>query len=355
MDKSVQEFKCPNCSGKLEFDAASQKMKCPFCGSSFDPEAVQRESSENSSIIPENKRTLENAEAKDLQSYVCKSCGGEIITDKTTAATHCPYCGNPVVMTDRVSGALRPDAVIPFKITKQQAIDAMKRYIKAKTYAPQLFYSENNLKEIKGVYVPYWLFDSSVDADVSFTTEKSRHWSDKNYDYTETSFYEMERSGKMSFANVPVDASEKMPNDLMDSLEPYNAEVMVDFNTAYLSGFFADKFDVDKNKCMEHAHKRMKNSASAELSATIPGGYGVISEKSRIQILPKKTTYALFPVWLLKTEYLGKIYTFAMNAQTGAFIGNVPISKKKLTRLFCGVAAGVSAGVFLLGLLTGIF
>ena len=106
---------------------------------------------------------------------------------------------------------------------------------------------------------------------------------------------------------------------------------------------------------MERAHELIKNSASAELAGTVPGGYSIVSEKSRIQVLPNKTTYALFPVWLLRTEYLGKTYTFAMNGQTGAFIGEVPISKKKLAWLFGGVAAGVSVGLFLLGLLTGLF
>lgn len=355
MKPEIQEFKCPNCGGKLEFEAGLQKMKCPYCDSIFEPESHRQKETEKTDLPPQKERTLNDAEAQELQSYVCRSCGGEIVTEKTTAATHCPYCGNPVVMTDRVSGTLRPDAVIPFQITKQQAIAAMKKYISSKKYAPSLFYSENRLKEIKGIYVPYWLFDSSVDADVSFTTSTSRSWSDSNYDYTETSYYEMDRSGKMRFEHVPIDGSKKMPDDLMDSLEPYKAEGMQDFNTAYLSGFFADKYDVDKKECMRRAHERMENSAAAELAGTLPGGYGVVSQKSRIQVLPEKTTYALFPVWLLRTEYLGKTYTFAMNGQTGAFIGEVPVSKKKLAWLFGTVAAAVSTGVFLLGLLLGLF
>ena len=351
---NIQAFKCPNCGGKLEFDAATQKMKCPFCESRFDPESLQQNEGQAAQPV-ESDRRLEETEAESLQSYVCKSCGGEIITEKTTAATHCPYCGNPVVMTDRVGGALRPDAVIPFKITKQQAVDTMKSYVKAKRYAPRLFSSENQLKEIKGIYVPYWLFDSLVDAEVSFQATQTRHWSDKSYDYTETSFYEMERSGKMRFACVPVDGSRKMTDDLMDSLEPFDFSGAVDFNTAFLSGFFADKYDVDAQECRTHAHDRMKNRASAELAGTVPAKYSITSQRSNIQVLPDKTTYALFPVWLLRTQYRNRTYTFAMNGQTGAFIGEVPISKKKLGWLFGGVSAAVSAGVFVAGLLIGLF
>ena len=346
----VREFKCPGCGGKLEFDAATQQMLCPFCGGSFDPKTIRDPQTPDAV-----QQKWSAQEEQTLKTYLCRSCGGEIITEKTTAATHCPYCGNPVVMTDRVSGALRPDVVIPFQLTKQQAIDAMKKYIKTKRYAPSLFYSENRLKEIKGVYVPYWLFDSSVDADVCFTTAKTRSWYDSGYDYTETSYYEMERSGKMHFANVPVDGSEKMPDDLMDSLEPYRMDGAEAFRTAYLSGFFADKYDVDKSRCMERAHERMKNSAASELASTIPAGYSIESRSSRIQILPENARYALFPVWLLRTEYLGRTYTFAMNGQTGAFIGEVPISKKKLEWLFGSVAACVSAAVWAIGLLAGLY
>ena len=363
----VQEFKCPRCGGKLEFDAAGQIMKCPYCDSTFDPETLRKASEEATAgpadaSAPDKDAQWDGAgqdwsgeDEAAVQSYVCKSCGGEILSEETTAATACPFCGNPVVLSGRVSGTLKPDYVIPFKLTRQQAIDAMKKYIKSKRFAPRFFANENRLQEIRGLYVPFWLFDSSVSAAVQYDATTTHHWSDSNYDYVETSHYDVYRSGVMRFENIPVDGSKKMPDDLMDSLEPFFMDDAVDFQTAYLSGFLADKYDVTMEQSIPRANSRTKSSAKAALLSSVKKYDTVVPKNESVHIAPDKAKYALFPVWLLNTKYQGKNYTFAMNGQTGRFIGNLPISKGKLAGLFAGVAAGVSVATFLLGLFSGLF
>ena len=96
--------------------------------------------------------------------YTCKSCGGELVCDESTAATACPFCGNPIVLTGRLSGDLKPDYVIPFKLDKKAAEAALRNHMKGKRLLPNLFRSENRISEVKGVYVPFWLFDADAAA-----------------------------------------------------------------------------------------------------------------------------------------------------------------------------------------------
>ena len=106
----------------------------------------------------------QEGEADGLRSYVCKSCGGEIVGDENTAATSCPFCGNPVVMMGQFSGALKPDLVIPFKLDKKAAKEGLKKHLTGKRFLPKIFKDQNHIDEIKGIYVPFWLFDTDVDA-----------------------------------------------------------------------------------------------------------------------------------------------------------------------------------------------
>ena len=352
------EYKCPNCGGSMEFDADAQKMKCPFCDSEFNVADLQQMDAGLDAQKPDSfewncTQTEEWGadDAEHMSVFVCKSCGGEIVGDDTTAATFCPYCGNPVVMTGRLSGAIKPNFVIPFKLDKDAAKKKLRDYIGKKRFAPSDFKSENKLEEIKGLYVPFWLFDSDTDAAVSFEGTQVRKWSDSSYDYTETSYFDVFRSGRMRFENIPVDGSEKMPDDLMESLEPFDFSQAVPFQTAYLSGFFADKYDVPMEQSIGRANERVKVSAQNTLAATATGYVTLTPKFTSVQVQNGLAKYALYPVWLLNTSYKGEKYTFAMNGQSGKFIGNLPVDKGKLAALFSGLTVGVGAVAFLLGLL----
>ena len=357
------DFKCPQCGGQLEFDAKTQNLKCPYCDSVFSPEYLRHQDAGLAGGTPDTAQPQQDADwgvdsemwDDGLNVYICNSCGGEILSDENTISTACPYCGNPVVLSGRVSGVLKPDYVIPFKLDKKDAKAQMKKFVESKKFAPSLFKSENKLKEIKGVYVPYWLFDSEVNASMAFLGTHVRVWSDSEYNYKETSFYDVYRAGSMRFENVPVDGSTKMPDDLMESLEPFHFEDAIDFQTAYLSGYLADKYDVPVESCMPRADERTRSSAEAALRGTTTGYTTLTVKNQNIQRKSGRSKYALYPVWLLNTMYQGKKYTFAMNGQTGKFIGNLPISKGKIAGLFGAVAVGASALVFGLGCLIGLF
>ena len=349
---TLMEQKCPCCGGAVKFDTGSQKLKCPFCDTEFDidtmPQGMDNAGSATVEQIEWNSDNNEWAagETEGMKVYGCNSCGGEIVADETTGATSCPYCGNPVVMKGQFEGALRPNLVIPFKYDKKAAKEALKKHIATKKFVPKAFKDENHLDEIKGVYVPHWLFSCDASAEVSYVAEKTRRWEDKNYRYTEISEFDVYRSGNLSFDNVPVDGSTKMPDDLMESIEPFNINDAVDFNTAYLAGYLADKYDVGVEESMNRANERIRQSAIDALEDTVEGYESVTSLGANMSVLNGTYKYALYPVWILKTSWNGKDYIFAMNGQTGKFVGDIPSDNALIKKLGLLIGAGVGAAAY---------
>lgn len=352
----LQEYKCPCCGGAIAFDAELQKMKCPYCDTEFETEALSAYGSELSKetaddLAWENPGSDTWQEEDGIRSYVCRSCGGEVLADAHTAASACPYCGNPVVMTEQFAGALKPDRVIPFKLNKKAAIDALKAHYKGKRLLPKVFQDENHLEEIQGIYVPVWLFDAEADADVRYKATQVRAWSDSRYDYTQTSYFALARSGRLAFSCIPVDGSTKMDDAMMEAIEPYDFSQAVDFRTAYLAGYLADRYDVSAEDSIQRANERIKRSTEEAFAATAKGYTSVIPEFSSVRLQNGQTRYALYPVWLLNTKWNGKVYTFAMNGQTGKLVGDLPMDKAAYRKWFAGIMAAVSAGVFALSYL----
>lgn len=351
----LQVFKCPCCDGAIEFDGRLQKMKCPYCDSEFELETLQAYEAEQAQQ-PEEDMTWtaeaggqwQEGETEGLRSYICNTCGGEIVADETTGATQCPFCGNPVIMTGQFAGALRPDLVIPFRLDKKAAEAALQNHYKGKLLLPKVFKDENHIREIKGLYVPVWLFDTDVDAHVRYRATRIRRWSDSNYYYTETSHFSVTRGGGIGFENVPVDGSTKMEDALMESIEPFDLSDAVDFQTAYLSGYLADKYDVDAKASIERANQRIRESTQDAFAATVQGYSSVVPVSSRIRLQNGRARYALYPVWILNTQWNGQKFTFAINGQTGKIAGDLPMDKRAFWSWMLGVSGAVAAAVYVL-------
>lgn len=349
----LQEYKCPCCGGAIEFNSTIQKMKCPFCDTEFEMEALAAYDDILSDATEDELNwdmsagdQWKESETEGLRVYVCKSCGGEIVGDENMAATACPFCDNPIVMMGQFSGDLKPDYVIPFKLDKKAAKEALQKHYNGKKLLPKVFKDQNHIDEVKGVYVPFWLFDADADARIHYKATRMRLWSDSKYDYTETSYYTVTRGGNLGFERVPVDGSTKMPDDLMESIEPFDFSEAVDFQTAYLAGYLADKYDVDAQQSIERANNRIKKSTEEAFKDTVQGYTTVDSEKSSIQLRNGKAKYALYPVWLLNTTWNGNTYTFAMNGQTGKMVGNLPLDKAAAGKWTAALTALCSVGVY---------
>lgn len=349
---TMLEYKCPACGGALHFDSQLQTVKCPYCDTEFEMQTLKELDEVLNQQVPEDMTWQEQPgdwqeeDTDNLCSFICQSCGGEILCEATTAATSCPYCGNPVIMTERLSGDLRPDLVIPFKLDKAAAKAALKDHFKGKPLLPRTFKSENRLEQLQGIYVPFWLFDADADADIRYKATRIRVWSDSRYNYTETSYYSIHRAGSLGFSGVPVDGSKKMDDTLMESLEPFDLTAAVDFQTAYLAGYLADKYDVSAQESIQRANDRIKTSTESAFLQTVIGYNTVIPEATSIRLKDSKARYALLPVWVLNTKYRGKDYLFAMNGQTGKFVGNLPVNWGAFWGWLLGIAGVVAAIAF---------
>ena len=350
---TLQQYKCPCCDGAIEFDSALQKMKCPYCGNEFEMETLQsyddalnKQQADNMNWDTSAGCEWQPGETDGLRVYACNSCGGEIVCDESTAATSCPFCGNPVVMMGQFSGDLKPDYVIPFKYDKKAAMEALKKHYGGKKLLPKVFAEENHIDEVKGVYVPVWLFDADADTNIRYKATKIRTWSDSSYYYTETSFYSVNRSGSIGFERVPVDGSTKMDDALMESIEPFDFNGAVDFQTAYLAGYLADKYDVDSEQSINRANERIKRSAENAFASTVQGYATVTPEYSSVSLQNGVAKYALYPVWLLNTTWNGNKYSFAMNGQTGKLVGDLPLDKAAYRKWLFGITAVAGAVAF---------
>ncbi len=354
------EYKCPACGASLQFDSGSQQVVCPYCDSSFSPQSLidydaflkQDEANAHGDNWDKNPEQWEKDEASGLNVYVCSACGGEVLGDDTLASARCPFCDNTVIMKRQFTGEWKPDLVLPFKLDREHAKAAFKKHLFGKKLLPKAFRSRSNIEEIKGIYVPFWLFSSDVQANVRFRGDKVRSWSDGKYDYTETSHYALLRGAQGHFERIPVDGSKKMNNALMDSLEPFDFSGAVDFQTAYLSGYFADRYDEDADQSLPRAQKRFQSTMDSHLLTTIGNYSGVSRESGTISERNNRREYALLPVWLLHVRWNKKLYTFAMNGQTGKFVGNLPLDKGRYWKfwlLYGGLVAAGLAALLIIG------
>lgn len=343
----VLEYKCPCCNAGLRFGGNEQQLKCEYCDNTFDLDTVRafQESQENSDEFhweETSHQQWSEAEQESMRLFTCPSCGGEIITDEHTAATFCPYCDNPTIMPSRLSGGLKPDAVLPFKTSKEDAKAAFLNLCKGKPLLPKFFTQEQQLEKITGMYVPFWLYDCSGDFTGSYKATRVHRWSDSRYNYTKTDHFLLKRSAEASFAGIPMDGSTKTDDTFMESIEPYDYGELIDFDTAYLSGYLADKYDVPSEKGQDRVRERVDGSFHELLQPSLIGYATVVPTSRQLKVDHGKARYVLLPVWMLNTKYQDKIYTFAMNGQTGKMTGAFPICPKRTAVWFSAICAGVT-------------
>lgn len=332
MTNRALDNKCPACGAPILYKPNLKKWKCDYCKSEFTLEEMKKynNASNEKNNIKEEVKT-EKQKEKDNTNYYeynCKDCGAKIIADENTAATFCVYCGNTAILKEKLSGKFAPDMIIPFKNEKEKAIEAFKSLNKGRPLMPNFFNDEKNIEKIKGVYIPFWLYDVKVSGELDATSTTSTTWTVGDTVYTKTDTYRLEREGEMSFNKIPVDGSTRFDNDIMNTIEPFNYSELEEYNHAYLSGFLAEKYDVDEETSFKDAEERSLNSARDTIKDDMGMGIKTIVNDT-LASTKLLTKYVLLPVWMINVKYKDKFYTFAMNGQTGEFVGNIPVDKKK--------------------------
>lgn len=333
-------YKCPCCGAPLS--SVGNRLECASCGNGYDMEAIEAMTPAGGGSVRFALPTKSFQANDEMQAYVCKNCGAALMTEETTTATECPYCGSPTILPDRIEGGVKPELVIPFTVTREQAQQAFDGYFKGKRLLPNVFLNtRNRIAEMRKLYVPYWLFDCDAKGSVVYDAEKRETERQGDEEITRIKRYIARREGSMCFENIPVDGSEKLDNRITESLEPYDLSAAVPFRPAILAGALADYADVDAHACEERATQRVETSISDALRGTVKGYTDVTERSKSIRSEGGKATPVLMPVWLMTTEKEGKTYTFALNGQTGKLTCDVPADKKKSFAWGGGVFAGV--------------
>ncbi len=377
MPTQVTNYQCPACTGPLHYSAKSGKLACDYCGSSFDVAEIEALYARKEAEAAAAKQAADakaeaaqaakaeaaeaaaasggwdtsglsrdwGAEADGLRVYSCPSCGAELICDQSTAATACPYCGNPAIVPGQFSGALRPDSILPFRLSKDDAVQALRAHYKGKPFLPRSFTSANHIEQIQGVYVPFWLFDGGTEGAASYRASNTNVYEAGDYEITETRHYHVVRAGSLAFEKIPVDASSKMPDDHMDSIEPFDYAQLRPFSTAYLPGYLADKYDVTIDDSRDRADTRCRETLAQALRDTVTGYGACVTEREDIALRRGKVHYALLPVWMLSTKWRGQDFLFAMNGQTGKLVGDLPTDRGRFWGMFAAIAAPLTVAL----------
>lgn len=337
----VIQYKCPDCGADMSFDSTTGLLHCDSCGREEAIENMPR-SQRNADAAIESEKNINwstscshtefaNGQTKE---YLCKNCGAVILTDADTTATSCSFCGAPVVLADRLGGTYAPAKVIPFTVDKKTAIDAFRKWCKRGLLTPSDFKLGDRIQSITGIYVPFFLYDLHSDATMNATCTKIRHYSSGEYDVTETRYYNVYREASIDYLKIPVDASKKMNDDMMDRLEPFDYQNLIDFQMPYLAGYLAEKYNYDEKELFPRVQKRAEKYSHDFLKNSIQGYNSMTVNYEHMNIQPQNAFYTLLPVWMVCYDYNKSEHTFAMNGQTGKVVGKPPISKAKALAFF---------------------
>lgn len=326
-------FRCKNCGGNVVYSPEKQKMYCPFC---------------------ESEESGERAEGQTDALTLCPNCGGEVAVQEHTSATRCPYCDSYLIFNERVEGSYEPRMMIPFRMGKEACKQSLREKFKRCLFAPADFLSEARLNGMQGMYVPYWFYDYDTECRFQGEGMKVRVWRSGNTEYTENSFYAVSRRMEIRFERIPVDASEQMPDDVMDLIAPFDYKAMTDFDPKYMSGFYGEKYNMTSDRVESRARALVKEDASRLLKDSYGGYHTVRNASEDISVRNGSAAYGLLPVWKYIYRYKEQDYPFYVNGQTGKIVGTAPFSKGKFWVYTGTLWACLTMSMVLLQLILGL-
>ncbi len=324
---SVERFACKTCAAPIGFDIKVAKWKCEYCGSEFEKNEIEQQTGKADGV--ELNEDL-SVEIPELDEYRCNACGAQILTEGETAATFCIYCRSPSIIKSRFSGDFRPRYLIPFKITQTEARQVYFRWIQKRFFAPSEFKNAREVNSIRGLYAPYWLFDCGASGFVIGEGRNTRSWTSGDYRYTETKHYFIKRSGFSQYEKIPVDGSKNLDDELMEGIEPFDYGGLKDFALEFMSGYLAERYDVDQTKAARAMEPRARKYLQTTLEESGQRYDSVTFQSSHISLNNVKAAYAMLPIYVLTNIYQKKKHTFMINGQTGKTYGETPYDKGKL-------------------------
>lgn len=320
-------YKCKNCGGPVKYSATLGKFNCEYCNTVYSEDEVKA-----LTLLSEREDVVVDAVNGDYVEYHCPSCGANIVTDETTVATNCYYCNNPIVMSGKLESSQMPTKVIPFRVDKKKALESFESWIKTKKFVPKSFFNDKQeIEEINGVYFPYWLYNTNVLVDIDREGSRTYTRTEGDYRVTYRKDFRIVRKGDIDVKNLPKLALAKSNKVLVESVYPFDFNNAINFDSSYLSGFVAEKKDIEKEALMnsieddvyKYSTKVVRDSMTGE-SVNVVNNDFTIGQGS--------FEYAMLPVWAISynDRDSNKHFFFSVNGQTGKVVGKLPIDNAKL-------------------------
>lgn len=334
----VIDFKCESCGSSMKFDSKSGMLGCSSCGRKEQIDALPDPLNQ---IEQHKLRYAASAQAGSSGSgtdeYHCNSCGAVIPTDGLTVAAVCGFCGSSAVIGDRLINKEKPVKVLPFAIGKEEAVKAFRKWCRNGRLTPTGFMTADRIKSIAGQYVPFWLYELDNDVEVHANATKVRSYTQGDYQVTETQHFAVYRKIRLRYGQVPLDASEKMSDKLMDRLEPFPYGQLKEFRTPYLAGYEADKYSFDEEQLYPRVKEKIRPYIDNYIQSTMTGYSSVSYTNKRVDTELLQADYAMLPVWVVHYDFNKLEHSFAMNGQTGKVVGKPPLSAVKIAAWFGGI------------------
>ena len=335
--EDVTEYKCPSCGAPMRFDINDQSMVCRFCSKKYDIEYARSHFDEiaddklsDFDWVDRTKYVWEPYEQEKLEEFECSSCGGKIVTKSFYASARCPYCKHYVIIPSDLDGDIRPDKVIPFKVTSAEFWDKYTEYLSEFRRVPKEFHSKSAKKDIIGYYIPIWRYSCK---------------------------YEPEESYSVIVNDYPILANDAdVKEDVFYALLPYDYSEAEEFSESCLTGFCASRYIIGAENAMKMIdsvlHKDYNDYVNADLlpkkeeeNESLDTGKKLdrlLDKRLNKYMRNRKLAYYLVPVWLLKIKYNDEEFTYAMNGQTGEMrVDRIP-RKSRLKFFFWSTFAFVS-------------
>lgn len=355
-DPESQKLSCEHCQRELSVTEYEERYGKPLMREETEEEKAAGRAEGGTAETEEEgcRASYGQGPVMNVKKYHCSSCGAEVITDETTAASICSFCGSPTLLEERMEGARRPAKVVPFRVTKEQAVEKFRAWTKKGIFTPRGFCSQSTVDKITGIYVPFWLVDYQANVRLHAHCTRTRVTRSGNTEFIYTDHYEVRRNVDAGYERIPMDASEKMDDGTMDLLEPFNYQDLKPFELPYLSGYLADVYSYTEKDMEGRGKQRVREYALAAARGTISGYSGVRMVEQRLRIDETGAEYVMLPVWMLNYRYQGKNYQFAINGQTGKLVGTLPLSKGRMFGWWAGLTAGLFATATLVSFMGGL-
>jgi len=344
-----KQFPCGQCGAKLDFLPGSNALKCPYCGfeNQIAASAVKVEELDYRVYL---EKAAQEKNTHEAQRVRCEKCGAETTLPSNVTSGFCPFCSANMVLTAKSSTLIRPEGLLPFKVSQAQAFGNFRQWIRGLWFAPgDLTRYAQSEGKLAGVYIPFWTYDSDTQTaykgqrgDYYYTTEtytttENGRSVTRSRQVRHTRWTPASGQVSNSFDDILVIASNSLPKHYAARLEPWDLKNVLPYADDYLSGFRAESYQVTLPQGFEQAKEIMAGKIRSTIAADIGGDEQQIDWAST-QYLKITFKHLLLPVWLSAYRFHDRVFHILINARTGEVQGERPYS---IAKIVCTVLAAI--------------